>query len=140
MNTKCYSVRFPEFSKHTPLCFRSVATDGTIRLVPKSQYYGVDNSKENTHWVSEWFIRKVSLPYNPQRCVWFDANGDMVDDAAASRHMMSRDELVALYKRFENFVADLTVKEALDNQAIIKGIQTLMHKRINETPWVDLSE
>ncbi len=140
MNTKCYSVKFPEFSRYSPKCIRTVATDGTIRLLPASQHFGVDNGNENTHWVSEWFIRKVGLPYNPQRCVWFDEHGNMVDDAAAERHQMSRSELVKLYANIEMFVADLTVKEALEYQSAIKGIQTIIHKRINESDDICLDK
>lgn len=131
MKTKCYSVRLTQFSKYSPKCYRAITSDNHLELIPVSQYFGVDNSSEQTHWVSEWFIRKMSLPYNPTRCVWFDEHGNMVDDVP--RHTMSHDDLKSLYAHLERFVADLTVKEALEFQSAIKGVQTIMHRRMNES-------
>ena len=131
MNTKCYSVKFVEFGKFSPESFRAVTTENRREFVPRRMYFGVDNAAEKTHWVSDWFIRKVRLPYNPTRCVWFDEYGNMVDDVP--RHTMSLDELKSLYAHLERFVADLTVKEALEFQSAIKGIQTIMHRRMNES-------
>lgn len=128
MNTKCYSVALHEFAKYTDKCFRARAIDGTLRLIPSKAHFGVDNERLNTYWVAEWFIRKACLPYNPQRCVWFDEDGNIVDDAI--RHTMSREELESLYRGLERFVADLSIKEVLDHQSAIKEVQTILHKSI----------
>lgn len=58
--------------------------------------------------------------------------GKFVDNTGATRHAMSKAELSDLYKRLENFIADLTPGEVDRNQREIKGVLSLIHQRMKE--------
>jgi hypothetical protein len=58
--------------------------------------------------------------------------GKFVDNTGAIRHAMSKAELSDLYKRLENFIADLTPGEVERNQREIKGVLSLIHQRMKE--------
>nr|DAK17581.1 MAG TPA: hypothetical protein [Caudoviricetes sp.] len=51
----------------------------------------------------------------------------------ASRHTMSRETLNDLYRKLENFLADLTPEEAQSSKASFTEIFTLIHQRIRQT-------
>jgi hypothetical protein len=51
----------------------------------------------------------------------------------ASRHTMSRETLNDLYRKLENFLADLTPEEAQSNKACFNDMFTLIHQRIRQT-------
>ena len=55
----------------------------------------------------------------------------IIDEMGAVRHTMKREQLDALYKQFENFVADCTKQEYEENKPAITAVFTLIHKRIN---------
>ena len=44
---------------------------------------------------------------------------------------MSREQLQALYKQFENFVADCPQQEYNENKSAIIAVYSLIHKHIN---------
>ena len=44
---------------------------------------------------------------------------------------MSREQLQALYKQFEDFVADCTQQEYTENKQAITAVYSLIHKHIN---------
>lgn len=54
-----------------------------------------------------------------------------VDESGCRRYTMTYDELQALYKQMEKFVADCTQQEYQENKESIIGIFTLLHKHIN---------
>lgn len=45
-----------------------------------------------------------------------------------NRYTMASEELKSLYKRLENFVADCTTQEYLDNKEAINSVFSLIHK------------
>jgi len=55
----------------------------------------------------------------------------MVDESGARRYTMKLEQLQALYKQFENFVADCTKQEYEENKQAITEVYTLIHKHIN---------
>lgn len=55
----------------------------------------------------------------------------IIDEMGAARHTMKREQLQALYRQFENFVADCTKREYDENKPAITAVFTLIHKRIN---------
>lgn len=61
-----------------------------------------------------------------------DAPRGFIDETGARRHTMTLKTLQALYKDFENFVADCTQEEYKANKDAITTVYALIHKRINE--------
>ena len=55
----------------------------------------------------------------------------MEDFNGAKRYTMSSEELRALYKELENFIADCTFQEYQENKEAINGVLSLIHKHIN---------
>lgn len=54
-----------------------------------------------------------------------------VDETGSRRYTMTYDQLQALYKQMENFVADCTQQEYRENKGSIISVFTLLHKHIN---------
>lgn len=52
----------------------------------------------------------------------------ITDNNGAKRYTMSLDELRALYKKMENFIADCTLEEYMENKQSITDVLTLIHK------------
>ena len=67
---------------------------------------------------------------NPGIRIVEDERG-FVDESGCRRYTMSREQLQALYKQFENFVADCTKQEYDENKQAITAVYTLIHKHIN---------
>ncbi len=67
---------------------------------------------------------------NPGILIVEDERG-FVDESGCRRHTMSREQLQALYKQFENFVADCTKQEYDENKESINAVYALIHKHIN---------
>ena len=83
---------------------------------------------------------------------WGDGSGDMLfiregyhsafeewasgkgfkDEQGALRHSMSRDDLDELYRRLDNFIADLTYEEAEQNRDAFNAVKTIIHQRMQE--------
>ncbi len=55
----------------------------------------------------------------------------IIDESGCRRYTMSREQLQALYKQFENFVADCTKQEYDENKESINAVYALIHKHIN---------
>lgn len=55
------------------------------------------------------------------------------DETGATRHAMERKELNELYKKLENFIADLTIQEFRDNMSELARVKTMIADRIRET-------
>lgn len=55
----------------------------------------------------------------------------ILDETGSERYTMTLEQLSALYKKFEDFVADCTQQEYNENKAAITAVYTLMHKHIN---------
>ena len=55
----------------------------------------------------------------------------IIDETGCARYTMGREQLQALYKQFENFVADCTQQEYNENKQAITAVYTLIHKHIN---------
>ena len=55
----------------------------------------------------------------------------IVDETGCRRYTMPLDQLQALYKQFENFIADCTKQEYEENKQAITAVYTLIHKHIN---------
>ena len=55
----------------------------------------------------------------------------IVDETGCARYTMNLDQLNALYKKFEDFVADCTQEEFNENKSAITAVYTLIHKHIN---------
>ncbi len=55
----------------------------------------------------------------------------MEDFNGAKRYIMSSEELRALYKKLENFIADCTYQEYQENKEAINGVLSLIHKHLN---------
>lgn len=55
----------------------------------------------------------------------------IIDETGCQRHTMTADKLDALYKQFENFVADCTKEEYEQNKDAITAVYSLIHKHIN---------
>ena len=55
----------------------------------------------------------------------------IVDETGCRRYTMPLDRLQALYKQFENFVADCTKQEYEENKQAITAVYSLIHKHIN---------
>lgn len=67
---------------------------------------------------------------NPAIRIVEDDRG-FVDETGCRRYTMSLEQLEALYKRFENFVADCPQEEYNENKSAITAVYTLLHKHIN---------
>ena len=83
---------------------------------------------------------------------WGDGSGDMLfiregyhsvfeewasgkgfkDEQGALRHSMSRDDLDELYRRLDNFIADLTYEEAEQSRDAFNAVKTIIHQRMQE--------
>ena len=61
-----------------------------------------------------------------------DNRRGIIDEMGAARHTMAREQLQALYRQLENFVADCTKREYDENKPAINAVFTLIHKRIND--------
>lgn len=55
----------------------------------------------------------------------------IIDETGCTRYTMTLEQLQALYKQFENFVADCTNEEYNKYKECIIGVYSLMHKHIN---------
>lgn len=55
----------------------------------------------------------------------------IIDETGCQRYTMTLEQLQALYKKFEDFVADCTQQEYNENKSAIIAVYTLMHKHIN---------
>lgn len=55
----------------------------------------------------------------------------IIDETGCRRYTMTLEQLQALYKQFENFVADCTQQEYNENKQAITAVYTLIHKHIN---------
>ncbi len=55
----------------------------------------------------------------------------ITDSNGANRYTMSSEELMALYKKLENFIADCTFQEYQENKEAINGVLSLIHKHLN---------
>lgn len=54
----------------------------------------------------------------------------MTDNNGARRYTMSSDELGTLYKKLENFIADCTTEEYIENKESINDVLSLIHKHL----------
>ena len=52
------------------------------------------------------------------------------DEDGVMRHTMTRDEIDALYRQFDNFIADSTRQEAEEHKSAILEIKGWLHKRM----------
>lgn len=52
----------------------------------------------------------------------------ITDTNGAKRYTMSSGELRALYKKLENFIADCTTQEYIENKESISNVLSLIHK------------
>ena len=59
-------------------------------------------------------------------------NNGFKDEDGAMRHTMKREEIDALYRQLDNFIADSTRQEAEEHKAAILGIKGWLHKRTQE--------
>ena len=55
----------------------------------------------------------------------------IIDETGCQRYTMTLEQLQALYRQFENFVADCTQEEYNENKAAIIAVYALIHKHIN---------
>ena len=55
----------------------------------------------------------------------------IMDETGCQRYTMTQEQLQALYRQFENFVADCTQEEYNENKSAIISVYTLIHKHIN---------
>lgn len=55
----------------------------------------------------------------------------IIDEMGCNRYTMTLEQLQALYRQFENFVADCTQEEYNENKQAITAVYTLIHKHIN---------
>ena len=55
----------------------------------------------------------------------------IIDETGCRRYTMTLEQLQALYKQFENFVADCTKQEYEENKQAITAVYSLIHKHIN---------
>lgn len=55
----------------------------------------------------------------------------IIDETGCARYTMTLEQLQALYKQFENFVADCPQQEYNENKQAITAVYTLIHKHIN---------
>lgn len=52
----------------------------------------------------------------------------MTDSNGAKRYTMTNDDLWKVYKRLEDFVADCTTEEYIENKSAIDAVFSLIHK------------
>ena len=55
----------------------------------------------------------------------------IIDETGCRRYTMTLEQLQALYKQFENFVADCPQQEYNENKSAIIAMFSLIHKHIN---------
>jgi len=55
----------------------------------------------------------------------------IIDETGCRRYTMTLEQLQALYKQFENFVADCSQQEYNENKQAITAVYALIHKHIN---------
>ena len=66
--------------------------------------------------------RNISIPVEQR---------GIIDETGCRRYTMTLEQLQALYKQFENFIADCTKQEYDENKQAITAVYTLIHKHIN---------
>ena len=66
--------------------------------------------------------RNISIPVEQR---------GIIDETGCRRYTMTLEQLQALYKQFENFVADCTKQEYEENKQAITAVYSLIHKHIN---------
>ena len=62
---------------------------------------------------------------------WASGKG-FKDEQGVLRHSMSRDDLDELYRRLDNFIADLTYEEAEQNRDAFNAVKTIIHQRMRK--------
>ncbi len=67
---------------------------------------------------------------NPAIRIVEDERG-FVDETGCRRYTMTLDKLNALYKQFEDFIADCPQQEYNENKQAITAVCSLIHKHIN---------
>lgn len=55
----------------------------------------------------------------------------MIDELGVERHTWPADRVARLYRELENFIADLTREEYRQFGDDFKGVQTILHERMN---------
>lgn len=75
----------------------------------------------------EYRAKKI---FNPGIWIVKDERG-LVDESGCRRYTMTLEQLQALYKQFEDFVADCTQEEYNENKSAIIAVYALIHKHIN---------
>ena len=55
----------------------------------------------------------------------------IIDETGCQRYKMTEQQLQALYRQLENFVADCTQQEYNENKSAIIAVYSLIHKHIN---------
>ena len=55
----------------------------------------------------------------------------IIDETGCARYTMTLDKLNALYKQFEDFIADCPQQEYNENKQAITAVYSLIHKHIN---------
>ena len=66
--------------------------------------------------------RVISLPVEQR---------GIIDETGCRRYTMTLEQLQAMYKQFENFVADCTQQEYQENKSAIIAVYTLIKKHID---------
>lgn len=105
---------------------------------PVTRKYGFVEQK-NLHGRFEWFaIHDKQVNPHPSFGAAFDELKTagyepmgFLDETGARRYTMTLDELQALYKRFEDFIADCTQQEYNKNKSAIIAVYSLIHTHIN---------
>lgn len=64
----------------------------------------------------------------------------MEDFNGAKRYTMSSEELRALYKKLENFIADCTYQEYQENKEAINDVLSLIHKHLRYGKCINSEE
>ncbi len=68
---------------------------------------------------------------NPGIRIVEDEQRGFVDESGCRRYTMTLEQLQALYKRFEDFIADCTRQEYDENKESIHAVYALIHQHIN---------
>lgn len=94
MKIKCYSVKLEFMHSISEKCYKAVAFDGSEALIPKSQVYGRDYSRQSeSWWISAWILERVSIQHSNKKAAWFE-DGRMLPTYEKKIHKPERKDPV----------------------------------------------
>ena len=104
---------------------QSKRPNAKYKLVYRLLWYTNDNAKD----IAQRAYIHYQMGTKPDRKEIIQRG--IIDETGCQRYTMTLEQLQALYKQFENFVADCPQQEYNENKSAIIAVYSLIHKHIN---------